>query len=191
MVPPFPSRRTALTVPEYLEGERASEIRHEYIDGEVYAMVGASDRHGLIANALAFALTPAARRGHCQLFTSDMKVRLEIADQTLFYYPDLLLTCDPDDRERYYRTRPCLIVEVLSETTERIDRREKLLAYQTLPSLQEYLLVAQDERHVTVYRRRGGWRAEYFTDGTIPLDCVDEPLAVDAVYADVDSAGAG
>ncbi|MDZ7750214.1 MAG: Uma2 family endonuclease [Gammaproteobacteria bacterium] len=185
-MPPLPSRTTALTVPEYLEGERASEIRHEYIDGEVYAMVGASDRHGLIVNALAFALTPAARRGHCQLFTSDMKVRLEIGDQTLFYYPDLLLTCDADDRERYYRARPCLIVEVLSETTERIDRREKLLAYQTLPSLREYLLVAQDERHVTVYRRRNGWRAEYFSQGDIALDCVDEPLAVEAIYTDVE-----
>lgn len=186
MAPPFPSRRTALSVPEYLEVERASEIRHEYIDGEVYAMVGASRAHGLIASALVFALTPAARRRRCQLFTSDMKVRLEIGGQTLFYYPDLLLTCDPEDREPYYSTRPCLIVEVLSESTERIDRREKLLAYQTLPSLQEYLLVAQDERHVTVHRRRGDWRAEYVTDGTIPLDCVDEPLAVDAVYADVE-----
>lgn len=186
MVSSSSHRRTAVTVPEYLEGERTGEVRHEYVDGEVYAMVGASDRHGLIASALVFALIPAARRGRCQLFTSDMKVRLEIGGQTLFYYPDLVLACDPDDRERYYRTRPCLIVEVLSETTERIDRREKLLAYQTLPSLKEYLLVAQDERHVTVHRRRGGWRAEYFTDGTIPLDCVDEPLAVDAVYADVD-----
>lgn len=155
MVPAYPRRRTNLSEEEYLESERQSEIRHEYIDGEVYAMVGASRPHGLIVNAMAFALTPAARRMGCQLFTSDMKVRLEIGDQTLFYYPDLLVTCDTEDRERYYSTRPCLIVEVLSENTERIDRREKLLAYRTLPSLQEYLLAAQDERQVTVYGRTG------------------------------------
>jgi Uma2 family endonuclease len=77
-----------------------------------------------------------------------MKVRLEIGGQTLFYYPDLLLSCDKTDREPYFCRSPCLIVEVLSESTERIDRREKLLAYQRLPSLREYLLVAQDRVHV-------------------------------------------
>lgn len=186
MAPPLPRRKGDVSVEEYLEGERHAEVRHEYIDGAVYAMVGASDAHGLIVTAMAYALLPAARRKGCQLFTSDMKVRLEIGDQTLFYYPDLQVSCDPEDRERYFRTRPCLIVEVLSEGTERIDRREKLLAYQTLASLQEYLLVAQDERHVTVYRRRNGWRAEYVTEGAIPLDCLDEPLAMEAIYADVD-----
>jgi len=69
-----------------------------------------------------------------------MKLRIEAAGQTAFYYPDLLLSCDPDDRETYFRRRPCLIVEVLSEATERIDRREKLYAYTQIPSLQEYVL---------------------------------------------------
>jgi Uma2 family endonuclease len=77
-------------------------------------------------------------------------------------------------------------VEVLSEATERIDRREKLLAYRTLPSLQEYLLVAQDERHVTVYRRQNDWHAEHLDAGAIPLACLDEALPVDAIYADVE-----
>ena len=182
---PYAAHKDTLSVDDYLEGELHSEVRHEYIDGEVYAMVGASDRHGLIVNAIAFALTPVARRQKCQLFTSDMKLRLEVGDQTLFYYPDLLLSCDPDDRERYFCSRPCLIVEVLSESTERIDRREKLLAYQTLPSLQEYLLVAQDQRRVSVYRRRSEWRAEHHGEGAIDLDCLDEPLTLDAIYADL------
>ena len=90
-----------------------------------------------------------------------MKLRLNIADKTVFYYPDLLLSCAPDDRQPYFRSRPCLIVEVLSDSTERIDRREKLLAYQTLPSLQEYVLVAQNARRVEVYRRTNDWKAEY------------------------------
>jgi len=185
-MPPLAASIPRIDIEEYLTGEQLSEIRHEYIDGQVYAMGGASDRHGLIANALAFALTPAARRRRCQLFSADMKLRLSIADKTVFYYPDLLLSCDPSDRDAYFRCRPCLIVEILSESTERIDRREKLLAYQTLPSLREYLLVAQDCRRVEVYRRSLDWLPEYFDTGALRLDCLDCELELDAIYADVD-----
>jgi Uma2 family endonuclease len=185
-MPPQASPHELITVEEYLDGEQHSEIRHEYIDGLVYAMGGASDRHGLIVNALAYALTPTARQRQCQLFTSDMKVRLNIADKPIFYYPDLLLSCDQADREAYFRARPCLIVEVLSETTERIDRREKFLAYQTLPSLQEYLLVVQDARRVEIYRRSQDWLPEYHADGALRLDCLDTELKLDDIYADVD-----
>jgi Uma2 family endonuclease len=176
----------ALSIEDYLRGEVESEIRHEYIDGQVYAMTGGSRAHGLIVNALAFALTPAARREGCQLFTSDMKVRLEIGGQTLFYYPDLLLSCDKTDREPYFCRSPCLIVEVLSESTERIDRREKLLAYQRLPSLREYLLVAQDRVHVELFRRTDDWRVEPHDSGELWLDCVSAALPVVDIYADLD-----
>lgn len=187
-MPPQPAVKTFISVEEYIDGELHSEIRHEYIDGQVYAMGGASRVHGLIVNALAFALTPAARHKHCQLFTSDMKVRLKIADKEVFYYPDLLLSCDPTDREPYFSSQPCLIVEVLSESTERVDRREKLLAYQTLPSLREYVLVAQDVRRVEIYRRARDWQVEYVESGEIRLDCLDAVVALDAVYADVAAA---
>jgi len=185
---PLPAINARISVEEYIEGELHSEFRHEYIDGQVYAMGGASDCHGLIVNALAFALTPVARLKRCQLFTSDMKVRLKIADQEVFYYPDLLLSCAPDDRQTYFRSRPCLIVEVLSDSTERIDRREKLLAYQTLPSLQEYVLVAQNAKRVEIYRRRTGWQAEYVESGELRLDCLDACISVEAIYVDVESA---
>ncbi len=175
-----------LTVEDYLAGEAAGQIRHEYIDGRVYAMTGANRSHGLIVNALAFALTPAARRAGCQLFTSDMKVRLEIGSQTLFYYPDLLLSCEETDREPYFSRAPCMIVEVLSESTERIDRREKLLAYQTLPSLQAYLLVAQDCMRVELFRRVNDWQVEPYDSGEIWLDCVSASLSLADIYADVD-----
>ncbi|MDP1605889.1 MAG: Uma2 family endonuclease [Rhodocyclaceae bacterium] len=183
---PMPALRPSISVEEYIEGELRSEIRHEYIDGQVYAMSGASRAHGLIVNALAFALTHAARQQRCQLFTSDMKLRLLIADKSVFYYPDLLLSCDATDREAYFCSRPCLIIEVLSESTERIDRREKLLAYQALPSLQEYLLVAQDVKQIEIYRRANGWQAEYAVEGEFRLDCLDTGLTVDAIYADVE-----
>lgn len=93
-----PEQHTGIGVDDYLAGELESEVRHEYVAGRVYAMLCAGDRHGLLVNALAFALTPAARKARCQLFTSDMKVRLEIGKQDVFYYPDLLVSCDPDDR---------------------------------------------------------------------------------------------
>ena len=177
--------RHSMSVEEYLAGEQHSELRHEYIDGQVYAMTGASDRHGLIANALAFALTPAARRKGCQLFTSDMKLRLEIGGQMVFYYPDLLLSCDPGDRDPLFTRAPCLIVEVLSESTARVDRREKLLAYQTLPSLQTYVLLEQDAMRAEVYRRAANWQVEYVEQGAIRIDCLDMDLPLADVYADV------
>jgi Uma2 family endonuclease len=182
---PQPALKHRITVDDYLAGEKDGELRHEYIDGEVYAMTGASDRHALIVNALAFALTPAARQRRCQLFTNDMKVRFELAGATVFYYPDLLLACDPADRELYFRTAPCLVVEVLSPRTERIDRREKLFSYITLPSLQEYLLVGQDRPLIEIHRRSKGWTAEEFASGSLRLDCLDTDLSVADVYADV------
>jgi len=174
-----------ITPQEYLEGELRSEVRHEYVDGQVYAMVGASRAHGRIVAALGYALMPKAREKGCQLLLSDMKVRLNFAGQEVYYYPDVVLVCDPADAATYYTERPCLIVEVLSESTERIDRREKLLAYQELPSLEAYLLVAQDARRVEVFRRSTGWRHELHTEGAIELPCVDSPLALDDIYIDV------
>lgn len=175
----------SISVEEYLSGEQSSELRHEYIDGQVYAMTGAGRAHGLIVNALAFALTPTARRKGCQLFTSDMKLRLEIGGTTVFYYPDLLLSCSPADREPLFTHSPCLIAEVLSESTARIDRREKLLAYQGLPSLQIYLLVEQDARRIEVYRRANAWAVEYVEQGSIRIDCLDTELPLADVYADL------
>ena len=86
---------------------------------------------------------------------ADMKLRLRIAEDDIFYYPDLMVTCDPSDDAPYYKTRPTVLVEVLSPSTERLDRREKFLSYQRLPSLEEYVLVDQERMRVTVFRRQG------------------------------------
>ena len=180
-----PALKHRMTVDDYLASEKDGELRHDYIDGEVYAMTGASDRHALIVNALAYALTPGARQQRCQLFTNDMKVRLEVAGATVFYYPDLLLVCAPADRDPYFRTAPCLIVEVLSPTTERIDRREKLFSYIALSSLQEYVLVAQDRPLIEIHRRSKGWVAEEFASGSLRLNCLQTDLTVADAYADV------
>lgn len=174
-----------LSVEDYIHGEEGSEVRHEYIGGEVYAMVGTSDRHNLIALNLATLLRPHIRGTPCRLFMSDMKVRLRVASDDAFYYPDLMLACDPDDRATYYRTHPCLIVEVLSDTTERIDRREKLLAYTSIDSLQEYVLLSQNSVEAELHRRAEGWRTQVISSGDVRFQCLDLTVPLAAIYEDV------
>lgn len=181
------ARPAPISVDAYLAGETLTDIKHEYLDGEVVAMGGASAKHGLVAGGLYAALLPHARRKGCQLFMADMKLRVDHADQTYFYYPDLLLACDREDREPYYRRRPCLVVEVLSPGTERIDRREKLFAYQTIPSLREYVLVDPDKRCVEVYRFGPTVRHETYTKGSFRLDCVEAEITLDEVYIDAEA----
>ena len=186
MSPPLTARVPLIGIDEYLDGELETEIKHEYLAGEVVAMGGASARHGLIAGALFAALLSHARRKGCQLFMADMKVRVEQMGETYFYYPDLLLSCDPQDRETYYRRNPCLIVEVLSPSTERIDRREKLFAYRSIPGLREYVLVDPDQRKVEVYRSASGGTHEVITVGSVRLDCIDAAIALDEIYMDAE-----
>ena len=181
-----PALKDLLSETEYLEGERTTEIRHEYIGGETYAMGGASDRHGLVALNLATALRPHVRGTDCQLFIADMKLRVQVAGEVAFYYPDLLLSCDPEDRETYFRSRPCLIVEILSEATARIDRREKLYAYTQIPSLREYLLLSQDRVEAELHRRGDDtWKTLRFTEGAVPLACLNLEIPLATIYEDV------
>ena len=179
-----------ISIEDYLEGEQHTDTKHEYLAGQVVAMGGASDKHGLIAGSLYAALLPAARRKGCQLFIADMKVRVNHDSDSYFYYPDLLLSCQPDDRESaYYRRHPCLLVEVLSPSTERIDSREKLLAYRLLSSLREYLLLRQDRVQADLYQRSdaGRWQHHTFTQpgDLLALRCLDASVSLRDVYADV------
>jgi len=147
----------------YLEAEKLSEIRHEYLAGTVHAMSGASRRHNRITGAIYRLLADrlAGRGGPCEVYMEGVKVRIRTAINEFFYYPDVMLGCDPEDRHEFYLEKPSLIFEVLSPSTDQIDRREKLLAYQTIPSLDHYLIVSQDERRVEWIRREGkAWTAE-------------------------------
>jgi Uma2 family endonuclease len=179
--------RAHISVSEYLEAELRSAVKHEYVDGEVYAMAGASRRHNLlVTNILRMVANAALTRPPCQVFAADMKVRVQA--RNAFYYPDVSGSCDPGDREEYFLTRPCFIVEVLSPSTAAIDRREKRLAYRTLDSLKEYVVVDQDRRRVDVYRAgAGGWRAETLSDaGTFELSCLGLRLSLDEIYDGVE-----
>lgn len=161
---------------EYLETEEVSPYKREYVDGFVYALhgedtahaqAGARSKHGLIALNIATVLRPLAREHRCRIYASDMSVRIpgsspSKAGGPLYYYPDVVLTCIPVDDDARFLEQPCLIVEVLSDSTKNIDRREKLHDYRTLPSLQGYLLVDTAALAVRLYiREDAGWREEY------------------------------
>jgi Uma2 family endonuclease len=174
-----------ISVEEYLEGERYSDILHEYVDGEPYAMVGATVTHNSIAINLVLALGNHLRGTACRVFAGSMKVR--VGDD--FYYPDVFVACERPEGERLFLTRPVLIVEVLSPGTELRDTRDKLLAYQAIESLREYVLVEQERREVRVIRRTAeGWESVTCT-GTTPvrLESVDLTLSLDDIYRDVEA----
>jgi len=176
-----------VSVEEYFAGEQQTEIKHEYINGVIHAMGGASIAHNLISLNISTALREYARVRSCQVLMADVKVYLNINGENIYYYPDVLVSCDPDDKEKYYRSSPCLVVEVLSPATERIDRREKFHAYTSLDSLREYILVAQGRRLVTVFRRKNEWQPEIFTaEASMTLDCLDCTLSVEQIYEDVE-----
>ena len=166
---------------EYVYGEEFSVSRHEYIDGQVYAMAGASDRHNLISSNVNAFLNNSLP-DECEVFVADMKVRLQLQRKTMFYYPDVMVSCAAMDRAKYYRTQPILIVEVLSQATERQDRGEKFWNYQQIPSLQEYLLLAQDMQEATLFRRSTGWQPEVYREGAIRFESVGLDVALDALY---------
>ena len=175
-----------LSEEEYLENERHSDVRREYLGGLVYAMAGASATHNLLALTLATRLRTHLRGKGCQVFISDMKVKIAAADT--FYYPDVMVTCDPLDNADYFRTSPVLIIEVASPTTAVTDRREKLLAYQRIASLREYLIVSQTEMSVQVYRRAYNgrwWEATLGADDLLELESVDLNLPLSEIYEDV------
>jgi Uma2 family endonuclease len=172
-----------ITVDEYLEGELVGDIRHEFVGGDVYSMVGASEGHNLIAMNVATALHAHLRRTGCRVFAGTMKLR--IGDD--FYYPDVFVACDRNDADPYFKRRPLLIVEVLSPGTAVRDSEDKLIAYQAVDSLREYVLAEQDRREVRIHRRTGnGWESTTYT-GTakVPLESVDLSLSLDEIYEKV------
>lgn len=180
-----PVAKQYITEQEYLEGEKISEIRHEYIDGKVYAMAGSNRRHNNIALNLSFALKQSSRGTSCEVFSSDLKVRIN--QRKSYYYPDVLVSCDEDDNQNaYYIDKPCLIVEVLSKSTEQKDYREKLLAYQTIASLQHYMIVAQDRCYIDLFYRKqqGDWWIQAFEsmDDVIKLSCPDCEISLAEIY---------
>lgn len=176
-----------LTAEEYLALEEQSQIRHEYVDGQIFAMAGGSEAHNLITGNIFAWLHGKLRNGPCKVFIADMRAYVAVDDHEHFYYPDLMVVCDPQDTEKYFKRHPKVVFEVLSESTERIDRGEKLVNYTALDSVELYVLVAQTKTAVTVFRRDNGWRPELFNtlEAELPLPPLGLQLPLSVIYEGV------
>ena len=176
-----------LTVEDYLELELMSEIRHEFVAGEVHTHAGGTRRHDVISGNIFASLWTIARGGLCRVHTAD---RLLQASEGVFYYPDVMVVCPPEnepgDDSALFEDSPCLVVEVTSPSTESIDRREKLLAYRNITSLKAYLIVDQRELRVERHwRDESGrwWRAEAVgMEGVVPIPCLETELTLPRIY---------
>jgi Uma2 family endonuclease len=168
-----------LSVEEYLKLEEASQKRHEYVAGNVYAHAGGTRRHDIISGNLFALLWNASRGGRCRVHTAGRLLRIS---DDVFYYPDVMVVCPPEDEaednEALFEESPSIIVEVTSPTTEATDRREKMLAYRRIPSPRTYLIVAQESLRVERH-----WRDEAVgPEGVVPVPCPEIELTLAQIY---------
>lgn len=180
---PEPVLKTSFA--EYLELEARSQVRHEFVDGMLFAMAGGTDYHAIITLNIATLIKAAARASGCFAYMENMLVQTPDGPT---YYPDVFVTCDEGVDGSRFKRFPCFVIEVLSDTTSDIDRGEKWHNYRKIPSLKAYILVSQEKRMVEVYRRfdDGTWRYETVEgEGVLELPCLDVKLGLDQVYADV------
>jgi Uma2 family endonuclease len=169
---------------DYLAAELTATVRHEYIDGMVYAMAGASRNHEKIVGNVFGELRNALKDQPCVPYSSNLKIKVG----SQFFYPDAMVVCNETAQHDYYTEAPTLIVEVLSKSSRRMDETTKRLAYQSLPSLQEYILIEQDFVDVEVCRKRTGWVSEhYFWGDEVSFEAVGLSVAVAEIYRWVDN----
>jgi len=179
-----------VTERQYLEIERKAEVRSEYIAGRIYVMSGASERHNVIAGNLYGLIWSQFRGRDCRVYASDMRVK--IAPTGMYTYPDIAALCgEPQLEDAHGDTllNPAVIVEVLSESTEKYDRGDKFAHYRRLETLREYVLVAQDKVRIEHYRRdREQWVLTEISDreDTLHLPSIDCRISIGAIYEKVD-----
>lgn len=180
------AHRVRYSYAQYLALEEASNVKHEYLDEQIYGMAGGTPKHAALAAAVVGLLFPALRERGCRAHSADLRVRVRATG--LATYPDVTIVCgprehDPDDEDAV--NNPTVLVEVLSPSTEEYDRGEKFEHYKRIESLREYVLVAQDRREVEVWTRGadGGWGQQRFADGdVISFESVGGRLDVAALY---------
>jgi Uma2 family endonuclease len=177
-----------LSIEEYRKLEEGATVRHEYVAGEIYAMVGATRRHHRICVNILRRLADAAAGGPCRV--SMETVRLEVVGKdtstSIAYYPDVMVACGKEPEDPYIEDAPCLVVEVVSPSSEVTDRREKLMVYRQVLSVEAYLILHQDRRRVERHFRDedGVWRKADLVDGRrFPVPCPPNVwLSLDEVY---------
>jgi Uma2 family endonuclease len=175
------------TPEEYFAWEEQQLEKHELIDGRVYAMSGGTQNHSAIAINFLLLITPHLRGRNCNVFNSDLKVN--ILNSSNYTYPDLSVTCDDRDRENpIYITYPCLIVEVLSSSTEAYDRGKKFEKYRRNPSLIDYVLVSSEEMAIDIYHKNdaGEWLILSYRSGDlVDLKSIDLSLPIEQFYESI------
>jgi Uma2 family endonuclease len=185
----------AITIAEYLAGEESSTVKHEYLGGAVHAMAGATNGHNDIAGNAFAGLHSALRGKPCRPYNSDTKIRVELGGHTRFYYPDAMVVCHPNPRSDQFQDHPVVVIEVLSDSTRRIDQGEKCDTYKRIPSLQVLLLIESDAMAVTVHRRvtEGGFAVEYHAgpEAVIPLPEIGAELPLAGLYEGAEVAANG
>lgn len=170
----------SISVADYLAGERDSEVRHEYVDGVLVAMAGASMNHNRITSNMVRHLGNHLARQRCEVFNSDMMLK---TSATRYRYPDVVVSCDSSAENELFLVSPVLLVEVMSRSTRKTDKTSKRLEYLQLPDLQEYVLIEQDFVEVEVLRRSSGWQsAYYYLEDSVPLESLELVLPVAMIY---------
>lgn len=169
---------------EYLQGELVAEFKHEFIDGEVFAMAGANESHNLLSLNMASELRNQLKGTPCRTFISDMKVK--VAND--FFYPDVMVVCQQDNEFEYYKQSPVIIVEVLSPSTRKFDKTSKRLKYQNIPSLEEYVLIDQTIAEIEVFRKKEHWQSFYYYLGDeITFESLGVTVLVEDIYYQVNN----
>lgn len=175
------------TANDYLQWESGQSEKHEYMAGEVFAMVGARREHVVVSGNVFAKFKQTLRGSGGQAYISDMKLRIEAADA--FFYPDVMVSCSPQDhRAKLYLSEPKLIVEVLSDSTAAFDRGGKFAAYRNLPSLQEYVIIDIESRRVECFRRTGdnGWLLQdYIGEQICQFAAIGVTMTLAEVFEDV------
>ena len=168
---------------DYLKGELECDVKNEYINGQIFAMGGASDAHNWLTSNFGGEFRNHLKGKPCHAFQSDFKVKVG----TNYFYPDVVVKCDRDNR--FYTEKPIIIIEVLSPSTRCYDETTKLRAYLTIPSLREYVLVDQDRVRVEVFRRVGElWTATIYNIlENVCFDSINLTLSVEEIYEQVDN----
>ena len=179
-----------ISLQEYLEGEPFAEVRHEYIDGDVYAMAGASDAHTKVSLNIALLLKPHLRGSGCSTYLSDMKV--SVNKDKAYFYPDVMVTCEPSDQLpecNYIKHSPKLIIEVLSASTEAKDRGRKFILYRQIASLEEYILIDPKGYYLEQYTRQSNnkWILQSYIgkDSKVHFKSIDLTCSMFDFYEDV------
>jgi Uma2 family endonuclease len=178
--------RLFMSAAEYLDWEPTQEDRYEYWDGEVVAMSGGTRNHNRISLNFSKLLDDALINRNCEVYIADVKVQVEPGRK--YFYPDVVVTCDKGDDDAQIVQFPCLIIEVLSPSTEAIDRGVKFARYRQFTSLQEYVLVQVDLPKVEVFRRNehNQWvLSEYDLDDRLLLESIGMEIAIADLYRQI------